>query len=133
MPHPLVATVEAAIAPPLRRVGERFLPVLERRLAGLADRVGDHSVLAQTSVERQAARQFLASVEGSWDDGDEALVRGLLDRWSPRDADGVAEAEGVLEAAGALARLHTRPQTIWFFLWEMQSICDGLASRGVAR
>lgn len=133
MPHALVATVEAAIAPPLQRVGERFLPVLERRLAGLAGWTGDRATLTQSKAEHRAARCFLASVEGSWDDGDEALVRGLLDRWSRSDADRGAEAEGVLEAAGTLARLQTRPETLWFFLWEMQSICDGLASRGAAR
>jgi hypothetical protein len=130
--HPLVAAVETAIAPALRGLGEPFLPVLERRLAGLTAFRGDPGPLVQSSRERRAARRFLASVEGTWDDGDENLVRGFLDRWTPRAQNGRRDAaNGLLEAASALARIHARPQTLWFLLWEMQSICDGLASRGV--
>lgn len=121
------------MASPLRRVGEPFLPGLERRLTRLAAWTGDPRSLTQTAGEHLAARRFLASVEGSWDDGDETLVRDFLDHWSPCDDDGAGAAQAMLEAAATLARLQTRPQTLWFFLWEMQSICDGLAARGAAK
>jgi len=73
-------------------------------------------------------RRFLASHEGAWDDGDENLVRGYLDRWIPQGDDPlVAAAGGLSEAAVALAGLRARPETLWFFLWEMESMLAAVA------
>lgn len=121
------------MAPPLRASGGPFLRGLERNLTRLATWAGDPASLAQSAGEQRAAQRFLSSVEGSWDDGDETLVRGYLDRWSPSDDGGAGAARAILEAAAALASLQARPQTLWFFLWEMQSVCAGLAARGAAK
>jgi hypothetical protein len=53
------------------------------------------------------ARRFLASHEGAWDDGDENLVRGYLDRWLREGDDPVAGAARGRSAA-ALARAGSR-------------------------
>lgn len=37
-------------------------------------------------------------------------------------------ARGLVEAAGALARIAPRPETLWFYLWEMESLLSGLAT-----
>ena len=55
----------------------RFLALLDRRLAALAA----GRPLRTTAGERALARRFLARITGRWDDGDENLVRGYLDRW----------------------------------------------------
>jgi hypothetical protein len=71
-------------------------------------------------------RRFLRPLEGSWHDGDENLVRGFLDRWvRPGRDPRVAAARGLVEAADALARMAPRPETLWFYLWEMESLLSG--------
>jgi uncharacterized membrane-anchored protein len=107
----------------------RFLARLDRRLRALeALASGDAravSPLRELSPSA-AARRFLARFEGSWDDGDETLVRGYLDRWvRPGQDPALAAARGLSEAALALSRVQTRPATLWFFLWEMESVMEG--------
>jgi len=55
-------------------------------------------------------------------------VRGYLDRWTGRDEEGLAgTARALHEAAGALGAMRARPETVWFFLWEMESVLSALA------
>ncbi len=74
-------------------------------------------------AERALARRFLKPFVGTWDDGDENLVRGTLDRWVRTGEDSArALARGLTDAARGLAEIEARPATLWFFLWEMESI-----------
>jgi len=120
--------VEKALPDALREEGVRLLPMLDRRLDALAAWVdGTATTLSESRQERAVTRRFLASVKGDWDDGDESLVRGFLDGWTTKEQDaGRAAARSVLAAAEALGRIQTRAQTLWFFLWEMESVWVGL-------
>jgi hypothetical protein len=114
----------------LRRPGtpnsRRFLALLDRRLAALAA----GRPLRVRAGERDLARRFLARVAGRWDDGDENLVRGYLDRWRRPGAPARQEAQrALLDAAASLGRIVTRPGTLWFFLWELESMLGGLEAR----
>jgi hypothetical protein len=40
----------------------------------------------------------------------------------------VAAARGLVDAAAELARIAPRPETLWFYLWEMESLLSGLAT-----
>lgn len=113
---------------------KRYLDLLDRRLRALESlAAGQPANLALTPSNRTLARRFLEPLEGSWDDGDENLVRGFLDRWLPSAAPAVAHvAARLLEAASHLATLDLRPGTLWFFLWEMESMLAGLAIAGAA-
>ena len=54
-------------------------------------------------------------------------MRGFLDRWlRPGQDPRAAAARGLVEAADALARVSPRPETLWFYLWEMESLLSGL-------
>jgi hypothetical protein len=121
--HPLTAAVRRALRRPLSPTSRRYLGLLDRRLAALA--AGRPPGLA---ADRKLARRFLARFAGHWDDGDENLVRGYLDsrgRRGARDAPGA-----LLDAADGLSRIAARPATLWFFLWEMESMLEGLAEPG---
>lgn len=124
--HPLTDAVRQA----LRRPGteaRRYLALLDRRLAALAA----GRPLRASASERALARRFLARVTGCWDDGDENLVRGHLDRWRRPGAGAAQDAsQALLEAAEALSRIAARPGTLWFFLWEMESMLRGLETAG---
>ena len=115
-----------------RSAGARaYLDILDDRLAALASLAERRRVdrdLRVSPADRALARRFLAGHEGAWDDGDENLVRGYLDRWL-READDplVAAARGLTEAAGALAAMRARPETLWFFLWELESVLSAVA------
>lgn len=105
-----------------------FIDLLARRLLALeAVAAGRARAVRERATDRARARRFLAPLEGTWDDGDENLVRGFLDRWQRPGEEGVARARGLLHAAGELAGIGPRPATLWFFLWEMESILRGLA------
>jgi hypothetical protein len=115
-----------------RAAGARaYLDLLDDRLAalaGLAERRRVDRDLRVSPADRAVARRFLAGHEGAWDDGDENLVRGYLDRWLREGDDPlVAAARGLTEAAGALAAMRARPQTLWFFLWELESVLSAVA------
>ena len=74
---------------------------------------------------------MLKPLEARWHDGDENLVRGMLDSWMPRDEPaGRVVARRLLGAAGELARIDARPETWWFFLWEMESLLALVAGEG---
>lgn len=123
--HPLVASVRRALRRP-SPAAESYLALLQRRLGSLArlaqegrDPAAD---LGLRSSDRALARRFLRSRHGSWTDGDENLVRGWLDRWEPAGTGLADRARAILEAADALAAIEARPQTLWFFLWELESM-----------
>ena len=40
----------------------------------------------------------------------------------------MAAARGLVDAAAELARIAPRPETLWFYLWEMESLLSGLAT-----
>jgi hypothetical protein len=113
------------------RDAESYLRLLDRRFASLARVVAagaTHASAGVTGAERGVARRFLSRREGDWQDGDENLVRGYLDRWQRGDDRAAAEpARALLECASALAAIGAPPGALWFFLWEMESILAGLA------
>jgi hypothetical protein len=101
----------------------RYLALLDRRLVALAA----GRIPRTTPDERALARRFLAGVTGRWDDGDENLVRGYLDRWQPPGAGAPEDTvRPLLAAAQDLGRIAARPGALWFFLWEMESMLRGL-------
>jgi hypothetical protein len=78
--------------------------------------------------DRALARRFLAPLEAVWHDGDENLVRGYLDRWmTPGEDAPAAAARALLEAAVALPAIGARPEALWFYLWEMESMLESVA------
>jgi hypothetical protein len=116
-------------------VQKRYLELLELRLRALESlATGRRASLALTASNRVLSRRFLEPFEDTWDDGDENLVRGFLDRWLPSAAPPIAyRAARLLEAASQLARMDLRPGTLWFFLWEMESMLPDLTSRQAER
>jgi hypothetical protein len=110
---------------------QRYLDLLDLRFAALSDLVaGRRANLAHGSTNRALSRRFLEPFQETWDDGDENLVRGFLDRWVTREADPVrARARALLDCASELARMRLRPATLWFFLWAMESTLPDLAPR----
>lgn len=128
-PHALLALVKGALPSPRARSEGPLLASLERRLADLRDAAeGDRHPLRGGDRERVLWRRFLAPLEGTWHDGDENLVRGFTDPWVRKGADPRrAAARGLCDAADALARIAPRPETLWFFLWEVESVLAGLA------
>ena len=126
--HPLVERLRLSLGPAASR-NEPLLEALGGRLAALQALAAGRR--PDWSGERQAravTRRFLRRREGRWHDGDENLVRGLLDRWQDPGEDAArATAAALLETAARLARAEARPETLWFFLWELQSLLAGLA------
>jgi len=122
--------VRQALPRPTSRESATYLELLSRRLAGLrAVAGGRRADWMLSGRERGLARRFVERFAGCWDDGDETLVRGFIDRWlPPGEKAGTAAAAALLEAADALARHHVRAATLWFFLWEMESVVAGLAA-----
>jgi hypothetical protein len=122
-----VAKVRRALPRPRAAAG--FLGLLERQLRGLeAVAAGaDAKRLVGAPRDLARARRFLARRRDAWDDGDEALVRAYLDGWTrPGEDTSRAMVRRLADAARALAALEVRPETLWFFLWEMESILRGL-------
>ena len=84
--------------------------------------------------EAARARRFLAARRDAWDDGDETLVRTYLDGWTrPGEDASRAAVRRLADAARALAALEVRPPTLWFFLWEMESVLKDLRRARVRR
>jgi hypothetical protein len=76
-------------------------------------------------------RQVLEPLAAEWHDGDENLVRGLLEGWGTAEADRPAALAARLLAAGeALLRMGARREAWWFFLWEMESLLALVAGEG---
>jgi len=123
-----VSLVRDALPPRRAREAAPLLDLLASRLSALAEIAGGRScALPGGAAARARWRRFLRPREGSWHDGDENLVRGFLDRWvRPGQDPRVAAARGLVEAADALARMAPRPETLWFYLWEMESLLSGL-------
>ena len=113
---------------------EAYLGLLGRRLAALEEwsRAPRSAPLHRRPGDLRVSRRFLEPREGTWDDGDENLVRGSLDRWQRSDADPArAAAAALAQTARSLAGLHARPETLWFFLWEMESMLAGLETEAM--
>ena len=111
---------------------EPYLDLLDARLAALSDlaagRPAPADGLRTSPADRALARRFLSAHRYDWDDGDENLVRGFLDRWTKEGEEPLgATARGLTEAAAALGAMRARPETLWFFLWELESVLAGLA------
>jgi hypothetical protein len=114
-------------------LGPRQQPGADAYLALLADRLEALRTLVQgadpdaaaarfTAKDRALARAFLRPREATWHDGDENLVRGHLDTWVRGAADPRrAAAAGLLSAADALSAMRPRPETLWCFLWHLES------------
>jgi hypothetical protein len=138
MGHALVAAVRRSLEQPAP-LADRYLARLDRVLACLeqvaAGQPGEPLSSAIGAEEGDTlARRFLKPLEGSWDDGDENLVRGYLDRWVREGEDaGAATARSLLAAADALAGSGARAPTLWFYLWEMESVLESLAARSGPR
>jgi hypothetical protein len=127
MTHPLVGAVSAALPTPRPAESAAFLQLLARRLRWLEARASGHpraaARLVASPAERSQARRFLRRFHGCWDDGDENLVRGHLDRFAPVSADpGREAARRLVEAASELATILARPGTLYFYLWELESM-----------
>ena len=73
-------------------------------------------ILPSSSLERRLGRAFLRS-RMTWHDGDENLVRGWLEQGD--------RAAALVHAADTLSVIHPRRETIWFYLWAMESELDG--------
>ena len=115
-----------------RPAGEPYLDLLDERLATLSDLAAGRPAAADglrmAPADRALARRFLSAHRYDWDDGDENLVRGFLDRWTKEGEEPLAAtARGLTEAAAALGAMRARPETLWFFLWELESVLAGLA------
>jgi hypothetical protein len=129
----------AATLGPARRADEAdYLALLDRRLQALQQIAGGHRAdrahLGLAPQDRACARRVLRRHEGRWHDGDENLVRGWLDKWrTPEEASATAVARRLTGTAEALVRIRPRAETLWFFLWEMESMLPDVlapASRG---
>jgi hypothetical protein len=130
--HPLTAALRRLLGAERAEQARDYLALLDDRLEALAALAADGPLvqgdLRTSPADRAVARRFLASHEGAWDDGDENLVRGYLDRWIREGDDPLAAAaRGLSEAALALAGLRAGPETLWFFLWEMESVLAAVA------
>jgi hypothetical protein len=130
--HPLTAAVERALVGLARPEARRYLDLIDERLATLDDLAAGRPAapegLRVRPADRALARRFLAAHRSEWDDGDENLVRGFLDRWTKDHEDPLAStARGLTEAAAALGGMRARPGTLWFFLWELESVLSTLA------
>jgi hypothetical protein len=76
-------------------------------------------------------RFALQPLEGCWHDGDENLVRGLLEGWAGAEADRPAAVAARLLAAGQeLLHIGARREAWWFYLWEMESLLALVAGQG---
>ena len=124
-----MSAVREALPAGCARASGPFIALLERRLLALeAIASGRAQTMRERPADRARARRFLAPLEGSWHDGDENLVRGFLDRWQGPGEDGaIARARGLLSAARELADIGPPPATLWFFLWEMESVLRDFA------
>ena len=110
--------------------------MLERRLTAIgsvaAGRPVTRAALGLARADRALARRFLRPLEGTWHDGDENRVRAHLDRWMREDDARGAPARALLEAADALAASDARAETLWFYLWEMESVLESVAAWATA-
>ncbi len=127
MTHPLTGAVRRAVPRPLSAETRRYLALLDRRLAAVERAARGEEVRRRREAKttRVHARRFLKPYEGAWTDGDENLVRGHLDAW-PRpgiDPD-VAAAQTLAACARTLAAIEAPASTLWFFLWEMESMLE---------
>lgn len=129
MRHVLTAAVAEALPHPFSPAAAAYLDLLDQRLAAveaIADGTAEGG-LAEEPAARALARRFLSPLEGTWDDGDENLVRGYLDRWARPGEDPAREtARRLTEAARALVRIEARPATFWYFLWQLESMLESL-------
>jgi len=124
--HALTRAVARVL--PASRDRDAYLALLEARLRTLGPVAKGRGRWPRVSRQQRAlARRVLRRLEGVWDDGDENLVRGFLDKWlGPSGEPAAAAARSLLRAAAALAPIHSRPGTLYFLLWEMESMLTSL-------
>ena len=92
---------------------------------------GGSILRAHLEAPRAALRSLLQPLEGGWHDGDENLVRGLLEGWAGREADRPAAVAARLLAAGEeLLHVAARREAWWFYVWEMESLLALVAEEG---
>jgi hypothetical protein len=129
--HPFCELLAATLGP-ARRAGEaEYLSLLDRRLRALegiaSGGAPDRGALGLGRTDRAVARRLLRRYEGRWHDGDENLVRGWLDKWAAPGEGRAALARRLSATAEALVRIRPRRETLWFFLWELESLLPDLA------
>jgi hypothetical protein len=91
----------------------------------------DARALGTEARDRALARRVLKPLEARWHDGDENLVRGMLDAWQAPGPAGAADTAARLLRAGAeLLRISARAEAWWFFLWEMESLVGLVGDEG---
>jgi CheY-like chemotaxis protein len=124
---PFVAAVARAL--PRKRPAEaaEYLALLERRLRFLRARAAGDLRQARRVLPRRGeaalGRRFLRRLGENWDDGDENLVREKLDRLGRGSGDpGRDAASSLVEAADELGVILARPGTLFFYLWELESM-----------
>lgn len=126
MRHLLAARIAGALPRPRPAEATRFLVLLDRRLRAVEAVARGHAGATRLRLDgpsRALVRRVLRRFERTWDDGDENLVRGYLDRWSRPGEDPVRSlALSLAQTALALAAIEARPGVFWFFLWEMESM-----------
>lgn len=116
-----------------RGVSDACFDLLQARLAALvplsspAASPSDDLTLPAVLCPSGLARAALDALGTEWDDGDEAFVRERLDAWS-RDETVADVATRLLAAADTLAKTQVRPATLIFFLWELESVLEGLSA-----
>jgi hypothetical protein len=92
----------------------------------------DVDALGLGPKDQALARRVLRPLEARWHDGDENLVRGILDRWHAPDAaaGGMETAARLLQAGAELMRISARAEAWWFYLWEMESLLGLVSDEG---
>jgi hypothetical protein len=102
---------------------------LARRLLALAERAS-----RGTPIPRELCiggngfgpDGLFASLEGSWDEGDETLVLEALGFWGSGDTE--EGARRIVETSRILGSIECRRGTVLFFLWELEAALADLAS-----
>jgi CheY-like chemotaxis protein len=103
----------------------QYLALLERRFKALEETAQGAPFPEElvSKDSRRVARGILRAGEGTWDDGDEALVRQHEDAW--RRGSQAEIARSLLATTQELGRIGSRPGTLFFFLWVMESSLEG--------
>lgn len=117
-----------SLGPGATEAERSYLALLDRRLAALdavaAARPASARDLGLEAKDVATARRFLRPREGSWHDGDENLVRGHVETAGPDAAAG--RARRLADTAALLARIAPRAETVWCFLWLMETALPSL-------
>jgi hypothetical protein len=119
---PLTSALRAALAGRRTKDLPRFLRLFGRQLAALERLARVQTTGPMIPVDKALARRVLRGAEELWNDGDENLVRGHLDRFVSAATDARAQVLRLHETAKELAAIGAPPGAVAFFAWEMQSM-----------